>query len=360
MTDSDFNATTSTTMKTGVPNYKVSAKTLDSAGPQDETYYTNDNWPVYLGYLKSIPEYFQALKSLARFTVGLGFEVVVGNAVLLENIKGWGEDSLQSILSSMIIEKKANGDSYAEVIRNDTDGLINLKKLNPSKVRHVVGKNGILKRYDVQNAEGEWKEKEVWEIFHLCNDRIGDEIHGTSVMESCKWVIDAKNEAMSDWRRISHRSSIRVMYIDETNTTRLLQVKTEYATAIKSGELMLIPAKKGDAEFVELTLPPIEAFMRWIEYLDNFFYQAVGVNRTIAGGLDQTEAGQKMGYMTFEPTYTEEQTLLESDIWNQLAVKVKFNRPPSLSGMMRQDEIKNSGMLGMQPNEATMNLGQQT
>ena len=67
-----------------------------------------------------------------------------------------------------------------------------------------------------------------------------------------------------------------------------------------------------------------------------------------------------MGYLTFEPTYTEEQTLLESDLWNQLAIKLKFNRPPSLSGMMRQDEIKNSGMLGMQQNETEMKPTQQT
>ena len=354
----DLLATTNISLS-GVSNYEVPTAHLDTSMPQKETYWDNLDWMVFLGYLKNIPEFFQALKALARFTVGLGYEVIVGDVVRIENIRGWGEDSLQSILQDMIIVKKANGDSYAEIIRDEKDNLLNLKKLNPSDVRIVV-ENGMIKRYDVKDSAGKYHPFQTWEILHLCNDRIANEIHGTSVLSSCKWVIDAKNEAMSDWRRISHLSSIRVLYIEIDNTERLTKVKTEYADGIKNGTVMIIPAKKGEAEFQDLVLPPIEAFMRWIEYLDNFFYQVVGVNRTIAGGLDQTEAGQKMGYLTFEPTYTEEQTLLESDLWNQLAIKLKFNRPPSLSGMMRQDEIKNSGMLGMQQNEAEMKPKQQT
>ena len=60
-----------------------------------------------------------------------------------------------------------------------------------------------------------------------------------------------------------------------------------------------------------------------------------------------------MGYMSFEPVYTEEQTLLEQDLWNQLAIRVKFNRPPSLQGIVSEEESKNVNQTGIQPSEVT-------
>ena len=49
--------TTTTSMNTGVPNYKVNSGKIDEVGPQKETYWYNSNWATYLGYLKNIPEY---------------------------------------------------------------------------------------------------------------------------------------------------------------------------------------------------------------------------------------------------------------------------------------------------------------
>jgi len=65
-----------------------------------------------------------------------------------------------------------------------------------------------------------------------------------------------------------------------------------------------------------------------------------------------TEAGGKVGFLTFEPIYTNEQTLLEADLRAQLAIEIKFNRPPSLSGVVSEDEEKNTGQLGIQPKDS--------
>jgi hypothetical protein len=83
----------------------------------------------------------------------------------------------------------------------------------------------------------------------------------------------------------------------------------------------------------------------------------VGVPKAIANTADFTEAASKVGYMTFEPVYVEEQTLMEQDILKQLGLRVKFNRPPSLGGMMSEDEAKNTGQLSIQPNEVTATAG---
>ena len=46
-----------------------------------------------------------------------------------------------------------------------------------------------------------------------------------------------------------------------------------------------------------------------------------------------------------------EKRQLEQDLWNQMAIKVKFTRAPSLLGEAVGTEQKNAGQTGIQPNE---------
>ena len=48
----------------------------------------------------------------------------------------------------MNLIKKVNGDSYAEIIRNNEDGgiLLNLKPLDPSKITIVYDNKGMICR----------------------------------------------------------------------------------------------------------------------------------------------------------------------------------------------------------------------
>ena len=357
--DKNLTSTTRSDLESIRTDYSVDTKTIDEAGAQKEKEYMNEKWTQQLGYWSSVPELNRAITALAIWTAGKGYTTDTATEVLLENITGWGEDTFTSIMINMIKIKKFGRDSYCEVIRNpDTGTLINLKPLNTGKMKHIVNIQGIIERYEYQQANGKFKPYKIEQILHLCNDRIANEIHGTSIADIVEWVILARNEAMRDWKRISHRSSIRVMYVDAEDTTKLKHVKDEYANAIEKGELMLIPAKKGEAEFGELTLPPIDAFLKWIQYLENFFYQAVGVPRVIATSEDYTESGSKVGFLTFEPIYTNEQTQLEADLWNQLAIKVKFNRPPSLGGNLQRDEAKDTGQIGFQPNDTEAGRGE--
>jgi hypothetical protein len=312
-----------------------------------------------LGIYKNIPEFKEPIKALARWTIGKGFEVSSINQANLEKIDGWGEDSFQSILTNLIITKKYNGDSYAEIIRNEKGTLINLKPLNPANVRIVVNDKGLIIRYEELNKQGKSKNKfQPFDILHLCNDRIANEIHGTPAWEACKWELEAKKEAAELWRKILRRSTMRVIYVDMDNSTKLTTLKTQWKEAIKDGEVLLVPGKKGtDVEVVDYTTPPLQPFIDWLRYLDGRIYQSLGIPRAIADTADFSEAASKVGYMTFEPVYTEEQTLLEQDIWNQLGIRIKFNRPPSLHGVMQEDEKKNTGQVGMQPNEVKATAG---
>ena len=322
--------------------FEATPRTPDGISESGDTIWTFKNFQTYFGYYKEIPEVRKAINTIATWVLGKGYTTSTRNQVLLESMTGWGEDSFEAIMWNMLVMKKVNGDSFAEIIRSDRGQLINLKPLNPQKVQVVVSEKGIIKGYKYTH-KGEDMDFKPYEILHLCNDRVADEVHGTSVIESIKWLIDARNEAMRDWRRISHRSTIRVLVIDDDNPAKLATVKTQYKEAIANGELLVIPGKTGEKQFEDLTLPPVEAFLAWIRYLENAFYKAIGVPKIIAGDAEGIpESGGKMAYLSHEPTYRKEVTDLESDIWNQLAIRVKFNPQPSLEQGMNDQESKNN------------------
>jgi hypothetical protein len=350
----DYNTSSTTALNNNLADFSLNQANIDEA-TQDEYYWYFSDWNKYLGYYQEIPELQAAVNGLAVWTAGRGYFTDVSSQIILEHIEGIGVDSFDEILQNLIITKKINGDAFAEIIRDpDTNTLINLKPLNPASIRVVYGKNGLIKRYDEINPSNN---KEVYrklkrnQVLHLCNSRIANSVHGVSSVQACKWVIDSKQEAMRDWRRILHRSTIRVLEVDTDDTTKLTTIRTQYAEAIKNGEVLILP--KDNAEFKDLTAPNPETFLSWIRYLDNFFYEALSVPRAITGGSNEyTEAGSKVGYLSWEQVYITEQRILEQDLWNQLNIRIKLDRPVSLKEQEQSDEAAN-GQLNMQPNEAT-------
>jgi len=356
----DIGNLTSSNMTGTRTAYVVETQQTEGVSESGETRIGNENFTKWYGYYKTIPEYKSVIDTLAIWTVGKGFTVDSATQVLLDSITGSGSETFHDVIWNAQVVKKFNGRSYTHIIRNpDTGTLINLKPLDPSSMVDIYNKEGVLIRFEQitkNNNKTGVQTFQPEEILHLFNDRVADDLRGCPSAEAVQWVIDARNEAMNDWKRISHRSTIRVMYIDMDNIAKLTKVKTEYANAIEKGELMIIPAKKGEAEFEDLDLPPIDAFLRWIQYLEGFFYQAVRTPRVIATADGTTESGGKIGVLTFEPAYTWEQTVLEADMWNQLAIKIKFNRPPSLGGDLARDEAKDPK--AFQPNDTQAGVGQ--
>lgn len=357
MTERDITQTTQTNPNL-IPDFSITSESIEEESALKETEYINFDWTDQLGYFKGIPELNRAITSLAIWTAGLGH--VLKNKrdqVILENMTGWGEDSFTSIMINLIKTKKFGRDSYAEIIRDDSGNLLNLKVLNTGRIKHIINSQGLLERYEYLQTNGKFKKMALNKIFHLCNDRIANEIHGTSIVEIVKDVIDARKEVIDDMRRVSHLSSIRVMYVDENDPTRLANLKIDYAEAIKNGSVLIIPGTKKETEFQDLNMPPMEAFLSQIRFYGDFFYQAVGIPKVIATSENFTEAASKIGFLTFEPVYTNEQTQLEADIWNQLGIRIKFNRPPSLSSDVQKDEAKD-GAVGFQPNDTTAGSGE--
>ena len=355
MASTDIQQTTQTDLSNKVTDYSITPVALDKSEDQKENYWDNPNYDKYNGFYLDVGQYGSAVDAYSTWVVGKGYTADARTTAILDNITGWGEDSFQQVLWNMLVLKKVQGDAFSEIIRNDKGTLINLKPLGTLRI--VTNKKGRVIRYEQRDKAGV-KTFQPNEILHICNNRIGDQIHGTSVTRRVEWNIEARREAMRDWRRISHRATIRVMYVDEDDKTRLTNLKKDYAEAINNGELLLIPGKRGEYEFQELTLPPIDAFLRWIQYLENTFYQELGVPKVILGGSEEfTEASSKIGYLTYEQVYMREVTELQTDLWNQVAIKIEFNKPVSLQNEMLTTEDKNQAQTGFQPNDMVAGRG---
>jgi hypothetical protein len=349
--EKDITQTTQTDMEGKVTDFSVQGAVSDGVSQAGINYYDNPKFSEYYGYYKEIPELKKAIDAFATWVLGKGFNSE--QETMLERIDGRGDEDFLAVMWNMMVMKKVNGDSYAEIIRNERGDVVNIKPLSPQNLRTKFNKKGIIIGYvDRVTQKNIAKEK----ILHFSNDRTADEMGGTSIIPAVKWVIDAKNEAMRDWRRISHRSTIRILYVDEDNPTRLANLKKDYAEAIRDGELMILPTKKEDANFEDLQLPPVESFLAWLRYLDNQIFLATGVPKVIMGSVDSIpESGGKISYLTYEQIYSRETRELEADLWNQLAIRVTFNPPASIAEGVADE--KSTEQTGFQPNDTIAGVG---
>jgi hypothetical protein len=358
MAELNLSSATTTNFTGTVPDFIVNAKALDAIqANQEETYWYFENAQKYYGYYLTIPEIFNAANALATWSVARGWEAEnVQTKIELDHVVGMGKDSFTKIMWNHEVVKLVVGDAFAEVKRNDKGIILNIIPISPERVRIVFNKSGMIKRYDTWNGS-EWREIKKENMLHSSNKRIGDQLHGTSQIDPTRNIIDAKNEALADERIIKHRDkALGIAYYETDKSGKISYANSQIEKAIRNGEMVGLP--KDTVKIEAYPSRSSEDRTGWIQYLDNLFYQVFGVPRSIASSDGTSEVGGKMGHVIFEPIYTKEQLDLEEDLWIQQAIKITFNRPPSLGGLQPElDESKNTGQINFQPNDvsATMN-----
>jgi len=347
-----------TTTPTAVTDYTISAESTDGVSDYGDNFYDNTNFQKWYGIYNKIAKIKMSINAYATWVVGLGW--TAGNPtdeVTLNRIKGWGEDTFLSILWNMLVVKKINGDSYAEIIRNNKGTLINLKPLDPASIRIVVSPQGIIKRYE-QISKIKNREIAVKDMLHLCNDRVADNIHGTSPIEAAEWNVEAQEEAKRTQRKMIKRNGVvRVIEIDEDDPVKIARFKTQWKDSIDKGDVLLLPKGVAEAKDWHGVLD-INGVITWLSYLDDELYQLLGIPKIIIGGSGEIEGDSKISYLTFEQIYSREVEELKGDLWNQLAIKIEFNKPASLKGSLTTSEQKNSSQVGFQENETTAGVGE--
>lgn len=336
-----------------VPDFIVESMALDVVNSnKEETYVYFEKAAENFGYYLNHPQVSSPINSLATWSVSRGWEADNPELkVELEHVTGNGKDTFETIMWNHEVVKLAVGDSFLEVVRKG-NLIVNMIPISPERVK-VVFKGARIVRYEIWNGS-EWTKKKVENILHSQNKRIGDQTHGTSLIQSNKKVIDALIEANADERIIKHRDkALGVVYYKTNNAGKISYANTQIAKAVKNGEMVGLP--EDTAEIKPYPSRSSEDRQNWLQYLENLNYQVGGVPRSIATSDGTSEVGGKMGHVIFEPIYTKEQKDLENDLWSQQAIKITFNRPPALGGL-QLDEGKNTGQVRIQPNDVEASL----
>lgn len=357
----DIGQSTASGISSTIKDFSVNTQTTDAATGAKETWWNNDRWTEYLGYYKQIPELRAVIDAKSTWTVGKGYEADEVTTMILDNITGWGKDTFNTILENAIRTMQIGGDAFVEIIKDEEGNLINLKPLDPQVIRIVVNNKGIIERYEQLGKQleilQEWKPEDM---FHLARNRVADEIHGTSMIETLKEIILMRNEAMNDWRRVMHRNvDPMIAYkLDTDNTAKIAAFKAAVDAAKGKGENMYIP--KDTVEFEIISLAPNANLnpLAWIQDLNNYFYESAGVPKIIIGNAQEfTEASAKISYLAFQQTIEEEQLFIEENVLNQLGFIINLEFPASLENELLSDN-KKDGNTATQPNETTAGVGQ--
>ena len=356
MAELNISQATTTNFTDNVPEYIVDSIALDVASPnQDETYHYFSNATKYYGYYLSIPEIFCAANAMATWAFGAGWSTDdLKLKAELEHVQGHGKDTFAKIIWSAEVVKLVVGDAFIEFKRNENKTLINMIPISPERVRVVFDKLGMIKRYDTWNGT-EWKSIKKENMLHLVNKRLGDQMHGTSQIQSNEFEVNAIKEALSDERIIKHRDkALGIVYYKTDKTGKISYVNSQIENAVKNGEMLGLP--EDTAKIEPYPSRSSEDRTGWIETLTNRFYINFGVPRSVASSEGTSEVGGKMGNVNFEPTYAKERMDMEEDLWAQQAIKIKFEKQAQLGGLLKETMAKNTGDIGIQPNDVTANM----
>ena len=355
MAQYNLSNSTTTDLKNKVPDFIVDSMKLDIAnGDGEETYVYFDTAPENFGYILNHPQVSSPLYSMATWAFGQGYETEEKlTETRLRQITGNGKETFNEIVWNHSVVKQGCGDAFMEIIRNDTGKLANLINISPERVK-VVFQGSRIKRYEIWNG-AKWVNKKINEIFHTFNKKIGDQIHGTSQVQSNKNVTDAMIEAFEDERVIKHRDkALGVVYYKTNNTGKISYANSQIEKGVKNGEMVGMP--EDTAKIEPYPSKSSEDRQNWLQYVEGLNYQVGGTPRSIVTSDGASEVGGINGHLIFEPIYGKEQLDMENALWQQVAIKVKFTRPPSLAPKTQENAEKNTGQTSIQPAEAEPKL----
>ena len=361
MGELDIQKTDVSNLKGTMTDYSVATEQIDGVNADGLTRWANSKWSQYLGYFVAIPELNAAINAKATWTVGKGYKTNPQVKFILDQIRGFGKDTFNTILENMIRTYYIGGDSFCEIIRDEEMNLINIKPMDPSTMTIVVDNKGIIQKYE-QSERGTKgiKTFQPENIFHLARNRVADQIHGVSVIAAVENIILARNEAITDYKEMMHRymKPRYIFHLDTDDEADIAAFKVKMDKAYNDGENLYIPKDAVVPEQMSIapnsTLDP----KAWIDQQGDFFYEAVGVPQIIMGGSGEfTEASAKIAYLAFQQNIEEEQLFIEEQMGMQLGIEIDLQFPASLENELLSDQ-KKDGAQNIDPSETTAGEGQ--
>ncbi len=148
MAEFDIGQTSRTNLKGTLGEYAPNPQTPDRADYTDEFTYHFTNHAKYTAQYKTNPFLKKAIDGLANWITGRGIQADRRTKVILNERRGYGEDTFLSIVRNFIVQKKVQGDAFIEIIRNEDGRLVNLKPLYAGDMKIIYNSQGMIKRYE--------------------------------------------------------------------------------------------------------------------------------------------------------------------------------------------------------------------
>lgn len=337
MAETRISSATSTDLANAISSFEVATATTEGVSENNEhrTYFKD--FPKWLGYYKNIPKMRVAIDAKARWTVGRGYMADEVTTMLLDRIKGYGKESFNTILENMHRVMNINGDSFAEIILDDQDVILNLKPIDPLSMVIVSDRKGMIIRYEqIEKTGSELKTIGKFKperILHFTRNRTADEVHGVPFAQGTELLIESVHESMLDWRQVLHLNvaPIKKWTVDTDDPTEIATFTELVNTTSKNFENIVIPKGTVDVEIVATAPNQTMNPLPWITELNNQIQEAAGVpSFAIAGSQHITEAAVKIDYLGFQQNVEEDQLYVEEQILMQLNLQIKLNFPASL------------------------------
>ncbi len=341
-----MNSIDSTLTKETTFLWTVTPVIIDEATGQREYRWQNEGWEKWLGYYRVIPQIAASVDRKAIWTVGQGFDFKGGalSRFIKSKNLGMGKESLTAIFYNLDRVGQIGGDVMAEIIKDTSGRLLNLKPLNPETIVIIVNEQGLIDRYEqTTNTPNTPITFQPEQMLHIPFNRIASEIHGMSEIVPIEDTIKMLKEAKLDMKKVFHRyvKPLIISVLDSDDPIEIAAFKVKLDKAMELGENLIIP--KDTVTMERMSVPQYSTLdpMPWMSSLkkDQSLFQ--GVPEIIMGrSEDTTEAASKIVYLAFEQMIKFRQTIWEEAIKNQLGLEIKFKFPASIQPDLLMDDKK--------------------
>lgn len=328
----------------GTDFYNGSSQNVDGATGH-ETHFIPD-FSKWNGYYNDVAIFAAAMDIMAAWVIGEGFIMDEKNEAKVRNITGFGKDDFNTILENAIRVMFICGDGMDEQIRDKAQRLTNLKPLNPGTIRIVANGSGILDRYEQGIIDDKKKFKAIGQpiatkkIFHLCWNRLADEIHGKPYAERVEPIIKQIKQLTEDLGLRFHRivRPLRLFESETDDPTELASTETKLKQAYNNCELIVIP-KKTLEEKPSNPTPSAQDAIIYLNTLLRNFVTTIGVPEVVMGWGEQTsEATSKIVTLNFETKIKRIQSYVATQIKNQLGIEGHFELTASLEPALTESQ----------------------
>lgn len=345
MPETDIAKTTVGDMTNDVDDVEVSSKFTDGATGTGETTYQNEKFAQQLGYYLQIPEWKRSVDTTADWITARGYTADDETKVILDRIRGAGDDTFLDIVWNMEVISMIGGDAYCEIIRNEAGVLLNLKPLDTGSMKIVFNSKGMLERYEQvsRTKDGKLKKFKPTDIFRLTNKRIGDSMGGIADTDVIEKIVKARNEAFADKVQLQHRF-VRPRFMVELDTDKKAKIDSfikKFDLTTNKGDNLYYG--KGNVKVDLLAVAPNATLNseNWMASLQTYFSNAVGVPEIVMNGSGTySESGAKTSFTAWEQTVMGKKLRFEQQFSRQVFHDIKFADSVSLRKDVTEDTTK--------------------